>query len=113
LSAPELPGLPRDLGDAPAFAEPWQAKAFALAVELNARGAFAWREFSAALARACAAEPDYWRAWLAALEAVLAERGLAAPAEVGATADAWRRAAAATPHGRPVTLEAAPRRPPG
>ena len=76
-------------------------------MRLNAGGTFAWREFSAALAEACAREPDYWRAWLGALEAVLAARGIAAPEAVAELADAWGRAAAATPHGQPIRLAAA------
>ena len=76
LSPPELPGLPRDAEGAPVFPEPWAARAFALAVGLHERGAFAWPEFSAALAEARARDPDgdYFAAWLAALEAVLARR---------------------------------------
>ena len=34
-----LPSLPRD-ADGPAFAEPWQAQAFALAVRLSEKGHF-------------------------------------------------------------------------
>lgn len=107
MSAPDLPGLPRDVAGEPVFAEPWQGRAFALAVHLNASGAFAWAEFSAALARARARDPgaEYWQAWLRVLEAVLAERGIAAPGAVATMADAWRRAAAATPHGAPIRLE--------
>ena len=57
-----LPSLPRDEGG-PVFAEPWQAQAFALAVELSAQGHFTWKEWAAALAdelRAAAdrGEPD-------------------------------------------------------
>ena len=57
LSPPDLPGLPRDAAGAPVFPEPWQARAFALAVHLNARGAFAWPEFAAALGRGARARP--------------------------------------------------------
>jgi hypothetical protein len=35
------PLLPRDIGG-PVFAEPWQAQAFALAVQLAAAGHFTW-----------------------------------------------------------------------
>jgi hypothetical protein len=31
----------------PVFAEPWQAQAFALAVELSAKGHFTWKEWEA------------------------------------------------------------------
>lgn len=105
MNPPDLPGLPRDPGGAPVFAEPWQARAFALAVVLNERGAFAWPEFAAALAAECAQEPDCYRAWLRALESLLAERRIAAPDTVARVSDAWTRAARNTPHGKPIRLE--------
>ena len=110
MSAPDLPGLPRDAEGAPVFAEVWEARALALATLLNERGAFAWRDFSAALAAEIARDQGapYYVAWLRALEAVLAARGVAVPADVAARADRWRRAAAATPHGRPIRLDNAP-----
>ena len=45
-----LPAIPRD-ADGPVFSAPWEAQAFALAVDLHARGAFTWAEWTAALAR--------------------------------------------------------------
>lgn len=97
------------------FDAPWQAKAFALCVHLEARGAFTWAEWSASLADACAGQgPDpagsgeaYYTAWLRALENLLAARGLAAPARIDATAARWHRAARATPHGEPIRIDAA------
>ena len=91
--------------DAP-FEEPWQAQAFALVVELHARGAFTWTEWAAALSAAIAARPDapYYEAWLAALESVAAAKGLSEPAEMAARKEAWTEAYLHTPHGRPVEL---------
>jgi nitrile hydratase accessory protein len=111
LSGPEpLPGQPADAEGAPVFAAPWQARAFALTVHLHDRGAFGWDEWAAALARECATQdpgPDgYYAAWVAALGALLADKGLAAPDAVAETAEAWRRAAEATPHGWPIELGA-------
>lgn len=100
--------------DGPVFAAPWEAQAFALTVALHARGVFTWSEWAQALSRAiraaqAAGDPDtgatYYAHWLAALEALLAEKGVAAPDIVSARADAWRRAAEATPHGAPIRLE--------
>jgi nitrile hydratase accessory protein len=113
LSPPELPGQPRDAAGEPVFAEPWQAKAFALTVHLHARGRFAWSDWTAALGAELAADPApgedaYWRAWLRALERLLAARGDAAPEAVATTAAAWQRAAEATPHGTPIRLANAP-----
>jgi nitrile hydratase accessory protein len=92
-----------------AFAEPWQAQAFALAVRLNAEGAFTWAEWAQALARQLAGDPDddgsrYYHHWVAALEALAAERGLASVDELSRRKAAWADAYRRTPHGRPVEL---------
>jgi len=115
LSAPELnalPRLPRE-GDEPIFAEPWQAQAFAMAVQLSASGAFTWSEWAAALAAELKAadargEPDdgthYYEHWLAALEKLLAQKALADGTSLARLKSAWAEAYRATPHGRPVEL---------
>ena len=91
--------------DAP-FEEPWQARAFAMAVRLHEEGHFTWAGWSAHLGRALRAAPErpYWESWLAALEQAAAESGLAGFAELDDRESAWRRAHAETPHGRPVRL---------
>jgi nitrile hydratase accessory protein len=91
------------------FAEPWQAQAFALTLQLHAQGAFSWSEWAAALsAELKAAGPDdgrrYYEHWLAALERLVAERGLAAPDDLTERKAAWAEAYRRTPHGRPVEL---------
>jgi len=106
------PGIPRDEGG-PVFREPWEAQAFALAVVLNARGLFTWTEWAATLSeeikRAQAAgDPDlgntYYRHWLAALERILAVKGIASETMLARYRDAWDRAADRTPHGSPIEL---------
>jgi nitrile hydratase accessory protein len=89
----------------PAFAEPWQAQAFAMTVALHGRGLFAWSEWTEALGAALRCGGDYHEAWVAALEGLLAGKGVAEPAAVDALAEAWVRAAEATPHGQPIRLE--------
>jgi nitrile hydratase accessory protein len=110
--AVSMPRLPRDEGG-PVFREPWEAQAFALAVALNRRGLFTWNEWAAALGeeikRAQAAgDPDlgntYYRHWLAALERILAAKGIASAAILERYRDAWDRAADRTPHGSPIEL---------
>lgn len=97
----------------PQFREPWEAQAFALTMALFRRGAFTWPEWTATLAdeikRAQAAgDPDtgatYYRHWLAALERLVAEKGLTDAAALGCYRDAWDRAADRTPHGEPIVL---------
>jgi nitrile hydratase accessory protein len=100
LSQPEPP--------AP-FAEPWQAQAFALAVRLNAEGAFTWSEWAAALARELASDPAddggrYYEHWVAALEALAVARGLAGADELAQRREDWAQAYRHTPHGKPVEL---------
>lgn len=105
----ELAPLPRD-GAGPVFAAPWQAQAFALAVHLHARGLFTWPQWAAALAaeiRAAGSGDDgsrYYEHWLAALEKLVAAGGAVDAESLRARAAAWQRAAAATPHGRPIEL---------
>jgi nitrile hydratase accessory protein len=94
----------------PVFEEPWQAEAFALAVHLNAAGAFTWTEWAEALSAelAAAGEGDdgarYYEHWLAALERLVTTRGLAAADALAERKDAWAEAFRTTPHGKPVVL---------
>ena len=108
----ELPRLPRDEGG-PVFAEPWQAQAFALAVKLSEQGHYTWKEWAAALsdqlqAAARRGEPDdgsrYYEHWLAALESLVAAKGLADRAALETRREAWVDAYRNTPHGQPVEL---------
>lgn len=97
--------------DAPVFAAPWQAEAFAMAVALNEKGLFTWTEWaeflSAELKKPGTAEDgsDYYDCWLRALEALMAKKGIAAPVDVDRVTASWHRAAHATPHGQPILLE--------
>jgi nitrile hydratase accessory protein len=108
-----LPSLPRDAQGSPVFREPWEAHAFAMAVRLHEAGYFTWTEWAAALAeqiqRAQAeGDPDlgdtYYLHWLAALEHLVAAKGLVAAEELVQRKAAWAEAAHATPHGKPIEL---------
>jgi nitrile hydratase accessory protein len=106
-----LPRLPRDDGG-PVFAEPWQAQAFALAVQLSADGAFTWPEWAEALAAQLATDPTddasrYYEHWVAALEGLVGAKGFAAPPELAQRKVAWADAYRRTPHGKPVELRRA------
>lgn len=107
-----VPGIPRD-EQGPLFREPWEAQAFAMALALHQRGLFTWSEWAATLAdeikRAQAAgDPDtgdtYYRHWLATLERLVAEKGVASGETLARYRDAWDHAAGRTPHGRPIEL---------
>ncbi len=104
------PGLPPGV-DEPVFSEPWQAEAFAMVVALHRRGLFTWSEWAAALSEqvhrdeAAADGHDYYQHWLAALERILVDKGVAGLDEIDALTVAWQRAALATPHGKQILLE--------
>jgi nitrile hydratase accessory protein len=111
-AADAVPGIPRDAGGL-VFREPWEAQAFALALALHERGLFTWTEWAATLAdeikRAQAAgDPDtgetYYRHWLAALERLVMEKGIANDALLQRYQAAWDHAADRTPHGMPIEL---------
>ena len=100
------------------FAEPWQAQAFALAVKLSEAGWFSWQEWATTLAeelKSAAAEghPDdgshYYEHWLAALERLVRQKGLADAGSLAERKADWAEAYRATPHGKPVELAAGQR----
>ncbi len=83
LDAKALPlGVDADV----AFAEPWQAKAFAMVVKLAEAGHFSWPEwvecFSKEVAAATAVEAaggrpkSYYEQWLDAAERIMIEKGV-------------------------------------
>jgi len=73
--------LPRENGEL-VFQAPWEARAFGLAVALNEKDLYEWREFSSQLASEIAtAEQNntpssYYARWIASLEELLIDRGL-------------------------------------
>ena len=112
MSPPDQP-FQRDT-EAPPFAEPWEAQAFALTLQLYEAGHFTWREWADTLAAvlkdADAKNPsddgrDYYRHWLVALERLSAAKDMAKPDELADRRQAWKTAYATTPHGKPVNLE--------
>ncbi|MBX9820455.1 nitrile hydratase accessory protein [Afipia birgiae] len=109
-----VPGIPRD-DEGPVFREPWEARAFAMALALHARGLFTWTEWADALAqqiKLAQADGDadtgetYYRHWLATLEKLVTAKDIAAANELRRYRDAWDHAADRTPHGQPIELAA-------
>jgi nitrile hydratase accessory protein len=112
LASEVTPSVPRDK-EGPVFREPWEAQAFAMAVALHDSGLFTWSEWAATfgteIRRAQAdGDPDtgetYYRHWLATLEGLVAQKGIADRQALARYREAWRRAAARTPHGQPIEL---------
>jgi nitrile hydratase accessory protein len=97
----------------PAFAESWQARAFAVAMLASRQGCFTWSEWTHALGRelqlapgisAQAVEAGYFDCWLSALQSLLVGKGVIERSELLARKDAWEEAYRRTPHGVPVRL---------
>jgi len=114
----DLLAIPRDAEGSPVFAEPWQAQAFAMTLALYDAGAFTWAEWAGYLAQEVrrsqsAGDPDlgdtYYAHWLAALERIVADKGLVGARELAGRKDEWEAAASATPHGKPIELPRSPR----
>ena len=116
----DLLPLPAFRDDGTIFAEPWQAHAFAMAVQLHERGLFTWPEWAAALtAEIRAGQADgqvdagdddgslYYTHWLNALEKLVIAREVGTPEQIHALEHAWEAAAERTPHGQPIVLETA------
>ena len=107
LIPPEPPAtIPGD-ADGAVFAEPWQARAFAIVVALCRDGGVPWDDFRNHLIAEIGAADDeatgYYEHWLTACERLLAERGVVAPETLAAIkADL----AAHPPH--PTTAKANP-----
>ncbi len=108
-----VPSIPRG-AEGPVFREPWEAQSFAMTLGLYEQGLFTWKEWTAALVAEIkraqdAGDPDtgetYYLHWLAALERIVAEKGVTNDATLGRYRDAWRRAADRTPHGQPILLD--------
>ncbi len=115
---------PRSNGEL-VFAEPWESRAFGLALALHAAGAFDWEDFRQELIATIAGWPDpelvtdpvapatedvtssdlvavpwsYYHCWLAALESVLAAGGLVSAAEIDHRAMGLARRPAGHDHG--------------
>ena len=107
-----LPALPRD-EKGPVFHEPWQAQAFAMALELHRAGHFSWKEWAEHLGSEIAAAKTrgdsdlgdtYYHYWLAALEKLVAAKGIATSGELATRKQQWDAAARNTPHGEPIEL---------
>jgi nitrile hydratase accessory protein len=93
--------------DVPAFSEPWQATAFAMAVKLHESGAFTWSEWAKVLGAKIEKHPDctYYECWLVAIEHLVEAKNIIGAAERAGRIDAWDKAARATPHGQPIELK--------
>ena len=105
--------LPLLKQDAPVFCEPWQAQAFAITLALHERGLFQWSDWAHTLSEVIKeaqreGDPDrgdtYYEHWLTALERLMTKQGSVSTDSLQQRQQAWREAAARTPHGMPISL---------
>jgi nitrile hydratase accessory protein len=100
----EVDGIPRRNGEL-VFEEPWQARAFGLAMAVTSSDTVVpWEEFRQTLIAEIGAWEDvhgvdadgfsYYERWLGALERALVSRGLLSAAELAAAAEAIAEASA-------------------
>ncbi len=99
----------------PTFNEPWEAQAFAMTVALQRSGLFSWNEWAETLGEQIKlaqanGDPDlgttYYHHWLAAIEKLVQEKGIADQSSLRRYQEAWHHAAHRTPHGQPIELTA-------
>jgi nitrile hydratase accessory protein len=105
IDGPAAP--PRSNGEL-VFAEPWESRAFGLAMSLNASGVFDWEDFRRQLITAVAEaerqatdeEPySYYRCWLLALERVLDAGGVVSTEQLRTRAEELEARPAGHDHG--------------
>lgn len=82
------------VNDGSNFAEPWEARAFALVVQMAAAGHFSWPEWGRYLAVEVAAAsaagaagrpaPAYYEQWLAAAEKLMIAKGITSADQLSA-----------------------------
>ena len=79
--------IPRRNGE-PVFEAPWEARAFSMAVALNEKGIYPWRDFSQRLSTEIAEaerqdrDSTYYERWYATLERLAKASGLVTQEEV-------------------------------
>ena len=116
MTTPDIdawPAIARGDDGGPVFRAPWEAQAFAIVVLLHKRGHVTWPEWTDRLSEeitaATARGEDndgsrYYRHWLAALERLVADKGLVLEDELRVRHREWAEAARSTPHGKPIVL---------
>jgi len=110
-TAEDLIAAARALAPEAVFSEPWEARAFAVAVALSEAGQFQWAEFQQSLieeigamektGRTTNGGADYYRYWLGALTRLLNAKGIVGGAELEARiADVGPPPPSQNPHGQ-------------
>ena len=91
--APRIPlHLPED-SSGQVFQAPWEARAFAMVVDMSRRGLFEWNEFRQLLLEeigkadagpepASGSSSSYYKHWIRAAERLMATKGLASEAQL-------------------------------
>jgi len=97
----------------PVFAEPWQAQAFAMTLDLYNRGLFSWGEWTHSFSEQLAdgntqggdqGADSYYSDWLITLETLVSRKTAIRPDLLAQLKEQWEHAYRTTPHGEKVTL---------
>ncbi|MGA8568989.1 MAG: nitrile hydratase accessory protein [Candidatus Binataceae bacterium] len=110
-TAEDLIAAARAIAPEAVFSEPWEARAFAVAVALSETGQLQWAEFQQSLideigaaektGRTTSGGADYYRHWLGALTRLLNAKGIVGGAELEARiADVGPPPPSQNPHGQ-------------
>lgn len=87
--------IPRQNGE-PTFESPWESRAFGMAVVLNEKAVYPWRDFSQTLAAEIAdaetqgIDSSYYERWYATLEKLVLSKGLLKTEELTARMDEFK-----------------------
>ena len=96
------------------FKEPWEAQAFSMTIKLFEQGLFTWKEWAEYLSAEITiaqerGDPDlgdtYYHHWLAALEKIVAAKGVLTPDELINRKNEWEQVVQHTEHGKPIQLK--------
>ena len=96
----KIPYLPND-GSGPVFSAPWEAKVFAMTLDLHQQGLFDWIEWCDTLSKEIkmaqiAGDPDlgdtYYQYWLGALEKLITKKKVTSMKSLIAFKEDWRTA---------------------
>lgn len=109
MMQPDLSQLPKIalVNNEPVFNEPWEARAFAMTVNLHQKSVFEWQEWATFLSDEIHSGEvrSYYQHWLVALEKIVAVKKLASKSDLSTRKQAWHEAADRTPHGEPILLK--------
>mgnify|MGYP000448147579 CR=1 FL=1 len=96
--------------DEPIFNEPWEPRAFAMAVSLNEAGQFTWSEWADVFGELIAENTrlgdalSYYQVWMNCLETIMLKKRVVESDDIKSRRSEWEEACLRTPHGEAIEL---------